>query len=218
MNMKKRIFFWRKWPIWILIGLFSILFASQVLAEETILDFHNLKVDQGLTTTSSITNLEDKDILIKVLFFDENGDFSKPSNIESLKVRENKEISSGSIPPKTKSLKVESDGNIQGICLLETEHGRKSEAIPLIYKDYCEEYSTFFEEASNKYGIPSNLLCAIARAESTNCDQGALNPNDSGCGVMQITGDTIKDAAKLLNVTEDELCANTLDGARLNIF
>jgi hypothetical protein len=131
--MKTKIFSWRKWSIWILIGLFSILSASQALTEENIWYFPHLKVGQGWTTTLSITNLDDKDVTLKILFYDKDGNLlGESSDIESLKVGETKEINGQTIPHGSKSVRIESNGDIKGICLLETEDGTKSEAIPLI--------------------------------------------------------------------------------------
>jgi len=78
-------------------------------------------------------------------------------------------------------------------------------------------YDTYFAEASNNYEIPFNLLKAIAKVES-GIDQSAYNPNDGGCGVMQLTGTTKTLAAQLLSVNESQLCENTAEGARLNIL
>lgn len=84
--------------------------------------------------------------------------------------------------------------------------------------DSCQQYSAFFEEASGRYHIPSNLLRAVAIAES-HCNQGIPNWNgDGGCGVMQLTGETKTGAAALLQVSESALCDNTSQGARLNIL
>jgi hypothetical protein len=82
----------------------------------------------------------------------------------------------------------------------------------------CSQYSADFDAAGSSYGVPSNLLRAIAQVESTSCNQGALNPADGGCGVMQLTGATKTSAASLLGVTEAALCDNTSAGARLNIM
>jgi hypothetical protein len=81
----------------------------------------------------------------------------------------------------------------------------------------CQQYDSFFEDASEAYNIPSNLLRAAALHES-NCKQSEVNPNDGGCGVMQLTGTTKTNVASWFGVTEDELCENSSEGARLNIL
>jgi len=82
----------------------------------------------------------------------------------------------------------------------------------------CQTYDAYFEEAAARYEVPSNLIRAIASHESIGCDQWQENPIDKGCGVMQLTGDTKTGAAQLLGVSEDSLCENTSEGARLNIL
>jgi hypothetical protein len=84
--------------------------------------------------------------------------------------------------------------------------------------DQCTAYDDDFQEASRNYGVPSNLLIAMARVESGNCDQGARNPVDGGCGIMQLTGSTRTSAAAALGVAESALCENTAAAARLNIL
>jgi soluble lytic murein transglycosylase-like protein len=81
----------------------------------------------------------------------------------------------------------------------------------------CQQYDDFFEEASGRYDVPSNLLRAIALTES-NCNQDAYNENDGGCGIMQLTAETRAGAAVLLGVSEAALCENTSESARLNIL
>ncbi|MDH7507436.1 MAG: CHAP domain-containing protein, partial [Candidatus Thermoplasmatota archaeon] len=80
------------------------------------------------------------------------------------------------------------------------------------------DYNSYLKEASIKYKIPFNLLKAIAFVESQ-LNQNPIPPSrDGGVGVMQLTGSTLDNAARLLGVTKDMLAENTPEGARLNIL
>jgi photosystem II stability/assembly factor-like uncharacterized protein/surface antigen len=133
MIMKTKGYWRRKWSIEILIGLFAIFFASQSLAQDNTWYFPYIKIGQGWKTTLSITNLDDKKVNLNIAFYDENGNLlGEALDAENLKLGETREINGRIIPSEAKTLKIEKDGNIKGICLLATEDGRKSEVIPLI--------------------------------------------------------------------------------------
>ena len=79
----------------------------------------------------------------------------------------------------------------------------------------CQQYSGFFEQASETYHVPSNLLRAIALTES-GCNQSADNGDD--CGIMQLNDERRSTIASWLGVSKSSLCAETAEGARLNIL
>jgi hypothetical protein len=88
-------------------------------------------------------------------------------------------------------------------------------------QDLCRAEKAF-DEAETRYGVPSNLLRAVAMAES-GCNQNA-GIVAAGCGVMQLDGATrtgavqelIRDGLLPAGSTSDSVCRS--DMARLNIL
>ena len=105
---------------------------SQASGDSTALYFSGPSVDRGFQTSLRVKNLEDKELNLEIFLFDEEGiSLGTIPGLESLKPQEVKTIGPEMISPQVRGLAVQAGGRVEGIALVESNDGTRSEVISM---------------------------------------------------------------------------------------
>ncbi len=106
---------------------------AQAAEDSTALYFSGIGVDQNLRTSLRLKNLEDRKLDLEAFFFDGEGTLlGTLPGLKTLKREELKTIGPRRIPSEVKGLRIQSNGSMEGVALLESKGRKRSEVIPLM--------------------------------------------------------------------------------------
>jgi murein DD-endopeptidase MepM/ murein hydrolase activator NlpD len=149
--------------------LFSRAYATQYLA--------GIDLDEGWQTDISLSNLENRRVSLTLKTYSQDGtELGRIADVSALEAGETRTIHAQALPPGSKSLKIESDGDVAGTVTFRASDGRKSEVISAI------------RESARQLDFPA-LIPELIGKDSYYKTITMLNPNSAPADIALIALD-----------------------------